>query len=225
MTENEKQEQINRRGMEARMEEHEAALKTLELPPPAPVRKADIKNLARLVRRYDKVEAILADTIALEPRLKEEIKSVLEAADGVNERLVSSMSAKKMMLDMIPFKITQLQRDREETLVSIKEEFAACFIEFERQFAHVNELNYKHLESLLLPLMSEDFMAEPIISRWLLPYTKLSRQIPNVVNRIQHYGNMGNPVAAARELLASGGKAAEILAAAEKLSAPAAAQK
>jgi hypothetical protein len=216
---NVEQEKIRKaRQSVGRTPELEAVAKTFEAPPPAPPRKANRDNLACLVRRLEKVDKLQAETEALRPKLEAEINATLENGDVADEKLSAGLATKRGQLELVPFKLKQIEREREKLTVELLAEFQACQLEFSKQFDHVHALLHQHVDAFLRPLMAEDAMVEWTITNFIVPNMKLNRAPIGLLNRLQCYVNSRNYPMAARELLNAEKAATDILAEAEKLS-------
>lgn len=172
-----------------------------------------------MLAAFDRADKLRLETEELKPRLEKEIGAALASGEALDEKLAQSLLVKRGQLEMIPAKLDQIHERQKSLESEIDTELNLRFTEFEHQFAHTNRLIHARLDALLRPIMADDFAMDHHISTWLIGNTKLNRQIVGILNCIRQPMMLGNPVAAARTLVAREGEAAGILAAAEKLTA------
>jgi hypothetical protein len=214
-------EQINTNAMAARLEEMSAIADSMVLPDPAaaPKTKKKRSSLKSLLASFDSAEKLREETEALRPRLEKEIGEYLSSGEALDEKIAQGLQTKRCQLEMIPAKLDQIHLRQESLKVEINTELGLCYIEFEHQFSHMNKLVSGHLKAFLQPMMADDFALDHYISAFLISNTKLNRRVVGILNCIRQPMMLGNPVAAARTLLAREGEAAEIVAASEELTA------
>ena len=161
-------------------------------------------SLEGLLSSYDKAEKVRLETEALKPRLENELNAALATGDVLDEKLAAGLQVKRGQLELIPYKIHQIETRMLDLKAEIDREYEVRFSRFYDEIGEVSNLEKIRIENVIKPLIPELVTpsCDAVINQ-ILSLTKLSAQLGTLRDFAKFQKHLGNPVGAARNLISA----------------------